>query len=65
MRVAISMKKPIFGRHIHENDILYTNLNAEEVEALRELYDFLTAEERKILDEVLRIKGKGASGFER
>ncbi len=65
MRVAISMKKPIFGRHIHENDILYTNLNAEEVEALRELYDFLTEEERKILDEVLRIKGKGALGFER
>jgi translation initiation factor 5B len=57
MQVAVSLEKPIVGRHINEGDVLYvkvpgahakimlskfqTRLSAEELEALNELVDLM------------------------
>jgi len=57
MQVAVSLEKPVFGRHINENDTLYvkvpeaharamltkfqTRLSAEELDALNELVNLM------------------------
>ncbi len=53
MQVAISMKKPTFGRQIKENEILYVDVDIGEVNKLRGL---LSPDEEKLLTEVYEIK---------
>jgi len=52
MQVAVSMEKPIVGRHIFEKDILYVKVPEPDVKALLTTYlDKLTAEEQEVLKE--------------
>lgn len=63
MQVAIAMKKPTVGRHIHENDVLYVNISAEETKALKKLSGLLSPDEEAALEELVEIKRKRASGL--
>ena len=58
MQVAISMKKTTIGRQINENDVLYVNVNEEEIKKLSGL---LLQEEEEVLEELLEIKRKWKS----
>jgi translation initiation factor 5B len=52
MEVAISMDKPIFGRHIFEKDTLYVRVPEEDAKTLLTKHsDNLTIEEQKLLQE--------------
>jgi translation initiation factor 5B len=52
MEVAISMDKPIFGRHIFEKDILYVRVPEEDTKILLTKHlNKLTEEEQKLLNE--------------
>jgi translation initiation factor 5B len=52
MQVAVSMDKPIFGRHIFEKDTLYVKVPESDAKALMTAYsDQLTAEEQEALKE--------------
>jgi translation initiation factor 5B len=58
-QVAISMMEPMVGRHIFENDILYTLPKEAEVKTLREKYlNRLSPEEQQVLDEIIQIRKK-------
>jgi translation initiation factor 5B len=58
MQVAIALRKPTVGRHINENDVLYTNLNEAEVTELKKRSGVLSPEEEEVLEELLEIKRK-------
>ena len=58
MQVAIAMKKPIVGRHINENDVLYVNISEDEAKALKKLSGVLSPEEEEVLEELAEIKRK-------
>jgi translation initiation factor 5B len=52
MQVAVSMDKPIVGRHIFEKDILYVKVPEPDAKALLTTYlDRLAAEEQEVLKE--------------
>ncbi|MEM2107668.1 MAG: translation initiation factor IF-2 [Candidatus Bathyarchaeia archaeon] len=52
MQVAISMDKPIVGRHIFEKDIFYVKVPESDAKALLTMYmDKLTADEQEVLKE--------------
>jgi translation initiation factor 5B len=52
MQVAVSMEKPIVGRHVFEKDILYTKVPEEHAKALLTTFlDQLTADEQETLKE--------------
>ena len=52
MQIAVSMDKPIVGRHIFQNDILYVKIPESDARALLSTYtDRLTTEEQEILRE--------------
>jgi len=55
MQVAISMKKPTFGRHIKENDVLYVDVGVAEG-AEEELRGLLSPCEEELLKELYEIK---------
>jgi translation initiation factor 5B len=53
-QVAISMDKPIIGRHVFEKDILYVKLPESHVKELLTKYlDSLTLEEQNVLNEYI------------
>jgi translation initiation factor 5B len=60
MQVAISMDKPIVGRHVFEKDILYVKVPEADAKALLTTHaDDLTAEEQEVLKEyVSRMRKK-------
>lgn len=59
MQVAISMDKPIFGRHIFEKDLLYTKIPEQQVKLLLTTFvERLTAEEQEALNEYVDIMKK-------
>jgi len=58
MQVAIALKKPIVGRHINENDVLYVNISEDAAKALKKLSGVLSPEEEEVLEELLEIKKK-------
>jgi translation initiation factor 5B len=59
MQVAISMDKPIVGRHIFEKDILYVKVPETDAKALQTtLMDKLTTEEQEALKEYVNIMRK-------
>jgi translation initiation factor 5B len=52
MQVAVSMDKPIVGRHVFEKDILYVKVPESDAKALLTTYlDKLTADEQEVLKE--------------
>lgn len=52
MQVAVSLNKPVVGRHIHENDILYVKVPEEHAKTLlTKLQDRLSPEELGVLNE--------------
>lgn len=56
MQVAISMERPIIGRHIFERDILYIKIPESHAKALLTTYiDTLTLEEKTTLDEYIKL----------
>ena len=58
MQVAIALKKPIVGRHINENDVLYVNISEDAAKALKKLGGVLSPEEEGVLEELAEIKRK-------
>ena len=52
MQVAVSMDKPIVGRHVFEKDILFVKLSEHDAKALLTMHlEKLTAEEQAVLKE--------------
>jgi translation initiation factor 5B len=59
MQVAVSMDKPVVGRHIFEKDILYVKVPETDAKALLTTYlDRLTAEEQEVLKEYVEAMRK-------
>ena len=59
MQVAISMDKPMFGRHIFEKDMLYVKVPEQQVKALMTTFnEKLTEGEQKALEEYVGIMRK-------
>lgn len=59
MQVAISLDKPMVGRHIFEKDILYVKVPETHAKALRTMFmEKLTAEEQETLNEYINIMKK-------
>jgi translation initiation factor 5B len=59
MQVAISVDKPIFGRHILEKDILYVKVPEDHVKVLQATFaEKLTAEEQEALNEYVNVMRK-------
>ncbi len=58
MQVAIALRKPVVGRHIYENDILYVYLTEEDIADLKRQSGVLSTEEAEVLEELLELKRK-------
>jgi len=59
MQVAISLDKPMVGRHIFEKDILYVKVPEQHAKALQTMFmDKLTVEEQEALNEYVNIMKK-------
>ena len=59
MQVAISMDKPVVGRHVFEKDVLYVKVPEEHAKLLlSEFVDKLTVEEQEALKEYVEIMRK-------
>lgn len=59
MQVAVSMERPIFGRHIFEKDVLYTKIPEADVRALSTTFiERLTKEQKDTLNEYINIMRK-------
>jgi len=54
MQVAVSLNKPVVGRHIHENDILYVKVPEEHAKTLlTKFQDRLSPQELEVLNELV------------
>jgi translation initiation factor 5B len=59
MQVAISLDKPMVGRHIFEKDILYVKVPEQHAKALQTMFmEKLTTEEQEALNEYINIMKK-------
>ncbi len=59
MQVAISMDKPIIGRHLFERDVLYVKVPEADVKVLLTKHsDDLTSEEQEVLKEYIALMRK-------
>ncbi|MBS7619979.1 translation initiation factor IF-2, partial [Candidatus Bathyarchaeota archaeon] len=59
MEVAVSMPKPIFGRHIKEKDILFVDIPEDQARKLKMRFAMrLTVNDMQALDELIEIKRK-------
>jgi translation initiation factor 5B len=59
MQVAISLDKPMVGRHIFEKDILYVKVPEQHAKALQTMFmEKLTVEEQEALNEYINIMKK-------
>jgi hypothetical protein len=59
MQVAISMGKPIAGRHVFEKDVLYVKVPEADAKALLTTHvDDLTAKEQEVLKEYIAVMRK-------
>jgi translation initiation factor 5B len=52
-RVAISIEDAVVGRNVFENDILVSELSREDIERLKEVFDYLREDEKKLLIEII------------
>ncbi|MFQ5758553.1 MAG: translation initiation factor IF-2, partial [Candidatus Bathyarchaeia archaeon] len=56
MQVAVSLDKPVVGRHIHEKDVLYVRVPEADAKALlKKFQDRLSAEELEALNEFVDV----------
>jgi len=53
-RVAISIDDAIVGRNVFENDTLISELSKEDIEKLKEVFDYLREDEKRLLLEIAR-----------
>ena len=59
MEVAISMDKPIAGRHVFERDVLFVKVPEKDAQALQKTHaDDLTADEQEVLKEYITMMRK-------
>lgn len=59
MQVAISLEKPIVGRHMDEKDTLYVKIPEAHAKLLRTKFqEKLTIDEREVLDEYVKLMQK-------
>jgi len=59
MKVAISMREPVVGRHIREGEILYVAVPENDARLLlKEYYDMLDDSSKKALEEIVEIMRK-------
>src|SRR3989442_549594 len=62
-QVAVSIDKPIGGRHIFEGDILYVDVPPKHAKTLSSKFrDYLSPAELALLDELASLAAKNASG---
>jgi translation initiation factor 5B len=52
-RVAISIEDAVVGRSVFENDVLVSELSREDIEKLKEVFDYLREDEKKLLIEII------------
>lgn len=57
-KIAVSIVGPIVGRQIDESDVLYTEISSDEYKRLRSNEQFLTENEKAVLEEIKEIKKK-------
>ena len=59
MQVAISMERPIFGRHVFEKDLLYVKVPEQHVKAFQKTFlEKLSTEEQEALNDYVNIMRK-------
>jgi translation initiation factor 5B len=64
MQVAVSIKGPVIGRQLNEDDILYTDLNSRHAKMLTERFSYrLNEEERQVFDRILIMKRKSDPAY--
>jgi translation initiation factor 5B len=64
MQVAVSIKGPVIGRQLNEDDILYTDLNSKHAKMLAERFiQRLSEDEKKVFDKVLMMKRKSDPAY--
>jgi translation initiation factor 5B len=64
MQVAVSIKGPVIGRQLNEDDILYTDLNSRHAKMLTERFTYrLNEEERQVFDRILTMKRKSDPAY--
>jgi translation initiation factor 5B len=64
MQVAVSLNKPVVGRHINENDILYVRIPETDAKELQGKFQTrLTADETTVLNEYVDLMRKKTTPF--
>jgi translation initiation factor 5B len=64
MQVAVSIKGPVIGRQINEEDVFYTDLNSRQAKMLIERFNHrLNEEEKEALENILKLKRKSDPAF--
>src|ERR687891_1303535 len=59
MQVAVSIKGPVIGRQLNEEDIFYTDLNSRQAKLLIERFNHrLNEEEKEVFETILKLKRK-------
>jgi translation initiation factor 5B len=64
MQVAVSIKGPVIGRQLNEDEILYTDLNSKHAKMLTERFIHrLDEEEKQVFDRILYMKRKSDPAY--
>jgi translation initiation factor 5B len=64
MQVAVSIKGPVIGRQINEEDTFYTDLNSRQAKMLIERFSYrLNEEEKEVFDNILSLKRKSDPAY--
>ena len=64
MQVAVSIKGPVIGRQINEEDIFYTDLNSRQAKLLIERFNHrLNEEEKEVFETILKLKRKTDAAY--
>jgi translation initiation factor 5B len=64
MQVAVSIKGPVIGRQLNEDDILYTDLNSRHAKILAERFSHrLNEEEKQVFDRIITMKRKSDPAY--
>jgi translation initiation factor 5B len=64
MQVAVSIKGPVIGRQLNEDEILYTDLNSKHAKMLTERFIHrLDEEEKQVFDRILHMKRKSDPAY--
>ena len=64
MQVAVSIKGPVIGRQLNEDDIIYTDLNSRHAKILTERFSHrLNEEEKQVFDRIITMKRKSDPAY--